>query len=274
MTRAAAPWARSRRDLVIAAVVVVTLSRLAEGEVVWLIGALVFAAVGLGTWQVLGDESAMGIPLESAINPAIAAGVSVWAIRLLPIGLELGPALLAMGILIDRCLRLEERIVVGSHALTASDRTALLVLAVVLGFIGFAGVGVLVPGGLADPGARGSTRLTDQGLLVLAIADGTIAMLLGYRLSVIRQANLRAAIWSAATYGGSIAIGAAALRAIGIHRLVGPAILTLVFFLWDAFHGASPARRRDPSWIWQTALLVVIGAAVVAWNLRIGASAP
>jgi hypothetical protein len=274
MTRAVASWTRSRRDLVIAAVVVVGLARLADGDAVWLIGVLLFAAVGLGAWQVLGDEAASRIPVESGINPAVATAVSVWALRLVPIGLVLAPALVIVGILIDRCLRIEERIAVGSHALTSSDRTALLVVAVVVGFVGFTGAAVIVPGGLADPGSPGAASLTDQGLLVLALADGLVATLLGYRLSVIRQANLRAAVWSAATYGGAIAIGAAALRAIGIPRLVGPAVLTLVFFLWDAFHGASPARRRDPRWIWQTALLVVLGIAVVAWNLRLGASGP
>jgi hypothetical protein len=269
MSRGLASWTRSRRDLVIAAVVVVGLARFADGDVVWLIGALLFAAVGVGTWQVLGDEAAARVPVESGINPAVATAVAVWALRLVPIGLGLAPALLVVGVLVDRCLRIEERIAVGSHALTSSDRTALLVVAVVIAFIGFTGAAVMVPGGLADPGAPGATSLTDQGLLVLAIADGLIAAVLGFRLSVIRQANLRAAVWSAATYGGAIAIGAAALRAIGIPRLVGPAVLTLVFFLWDAFHGASPARRRDPRWIWQTALLVVLGVAVVAWNLRL-----
>lgn len=274
MTRAVASWTRSRRDLVIAAVVVVGLARLADGDTVWLIGAVLFAAVGLGAWQVLGDEAASRIPVESGINPAVATAVSVWALRLVPIGLVLAPALVIVGVLIDRCLRTEERIAVGSHALTSSDRTALLVVAVIVGFVGFTGVAVMVPGGLADPSAPGAALLTDQGLLVLALADGLIATLLGYRLSVIRQANLRAAVWSAATYGGAIAIAAAAVRAIGISRLVGPGILTLVFFLWDAFHGASPARRRDPRWLWQTALLVVLGIAVVAWNLRLGPSGP
>jgi hypothetical protein len=269
MSRALRSWTRSRRDLVIAAVVVVGLARFADGDVIWVIGGLLFAAAGLGTWQVLGDEAATSIPAESGINPAVATAVSVWAVQLVPIGLGLVPALLVVGVLIDRCLRIEERIVVASHSLTPSDRTALLVASVVVGFIGFTGAAVMVPGGLADPAAPGAALLTDQGLLVLALADGLIASLLGYRLSVIRQANLRAAVWSAATYGGAIAIGAAALRAIGIPRLVGPAILTLVFFLWDAFHGASPARRRDPRWIWQTALLVVLGVAVIAWNLRL-----
>jgi len=55
-----------------------------------------------------------------------------------------------------------------------------------------------------------------------------------------------------------------------IPRLMGPALLTLAFYLWDAFHAASPARRRDARWIWQTALLGGLGILVVAWNLLLG----
>ncbi len=65
----------------------------------------------------------------------------------------------------------------------------------------------------------------------------------------------------------AIAIGAAALRAMEIPRLMGPALLTLAFYLWDAFSAASPARRRDMRWIWQMALLLGLGLVVVAWNL-------
>ena len=73
--------------------------------------------------------------------------------------------------------------------------------------------------------------------------------------------------WSALTYALAIAIGAAALRAMGIPRLIGPALLTLLFYLWDAFAGAAPSRRRDGRWLWQTGLLAVLGLAVIAWNL-------
>ena len=45
--------------------------------------------------------------------------------------------------------------------------------------------------------------------------------------------------------------------------------MTLVFFLWDAIHGSPPAQRRDPRWIWQTAMLVVLGLAVTAWNIAL-----
>ena len=48
---------------------------------------------------------------------------------------------------------------------------------------------------------------------------------------------------------------------------LGPALLTLAFYLWDAVQAATPARRRDARWIWQIVLLAVLGLAVVAWNL-------
>ena len=52
-----------------------------------------------------------------------------------------------------------------------------------------------------------------------------------------------------------------------IPRLVGPALLTLAFYLWDAFIGTAPARRRDLRWIGQIALLAGLGVIVAAWNL-------
>ena len=53
------------------------------------------------------------------------------------------------------------------------------------------------------------------------------------------------------------------------NALMGPALLTLTFYLWDAFHAASPSRRRDVRWLWQTLLLAVLGIAVVGLNLLI-----
>jgi hypothetical protein len=46
-------------------------------------------------------------------------------------------------------------------------------------------------------------------------------------------------------------------------------VLTLVFYLWDALHGTAPARRREPRFLWELALLAVLGAVVVAWNLQL-----
>jgi hypothetical protein len=65
-----------------------------------------------------------------------------------------------------------------------------------------------------------------------------------------------------------VAIAAVALRSIEIPRILGPALLVLVFFLWDAIHnGGRTRRRRDPRRLWETALLAVIGIAVIGWTL-------
>ena len=104
---------------------------------------------------------------------------------------------------------------------------------------------------------------------MLALADALVAGLLGFRVSVLRERNRRAALWSALTYAAVVAISAGAIRAVALPRLLAPALLALVFFLWDAVHGAPPAQRRDPRWIWQTALLTVLGLVVIAWNVAL-----
>ena len=45
------------------------------------------------------------------------------------------------------------------------------------------------------------------------------------------------------------------------------ALLTLAFYLWDAFISTAPSRRRDGRWIGRIALLVGLGVIVAAWNL-------
>jgi len=261
----------ARRDLAIAAVVIVGLSRLLEPPAVWAVAVLLLGAVLLGTLQVLADEAppteaSMGVPIESLILPSVAAVACLGAIRLVPFGLWLVPALLVTWLLVGRTLALEARIHAASEGLTADDRTAVLVTILLVGFLAFTGVAAMIPGALVQPVVTGGT-LPETNLLVLAGADALVAFLLGYRAASLRVVNLRDALWSALTYALAIAIGAAALRAMGIPRLIGPALLTLLFYLWDAFAGAAPSRRRDGRWLWQTGLLVVLGLAVIAWNL-------
>ncbi len=146
-----------------------------------------------------------------------------------------------------------------------------LMAAVVTAFIAFTGVATLVPGGLAEPGgaAAGGGTLSQGWLVVLAIDDALIALLLGYRLAVLRYGTAADAARSALTYAIVVAVAAGATRAIDVPRLLGPAVLTLVFYLWDALHGTAPARRRQPRFLWELALLAVLGAVVVVWNLQL-----
>jgi hypothetical protein len=262
----------ARRDLTIAAVTAVGLSRLLDGDAVWLVAGLVLAGMLLGALQVLAEDDpaaeTSGVPIESVILPAVATIACLGAIRLVPFGLWLAPALLGTGFIVHRCLAIESGILASRSGAGPDDRTAVLVTTLIVAFLAFSGVAALVPGALAVPGgeAGGAGNLDGSNLLLLAAADALIAFLLGYRAAALRVSSLRDALWSAATYALAIAIGAAALRAMEIPRLVGPALLTLAFYLWDAFHGASTSRRRDVRWIWQTVLLLVLGLVVIAWN--------
>lgn len=266
----------ARRDLALVAVTVVGLSRLVEPPSVWFVGIFLLGAMLVGTLQVLGDEhsrrgagGALGIPVESLILPAVAAVACVGAIRLVPFGLWLAPALVLTGLLVSRCLDLEARILEAREGLDADGRAAVLVTILLVAFVAFIGVAATIRGGLAQPGESGVAGgpLPESDLLALAAADAFIAFLLGYRAVALRLGSARDVLWSAATYAAAIAIGAAALRAMEVPRLLGPALLTLAFYLWDAVHAASPSRRRDARWLWQTLLLAALGVVVVAWNL-------
>ena len=265
----------ARRDLALLVVVIVGLGRLLDGPLTWVVALLLLAATLLASLQILGQLNAPGtehgVPIESLILPGVAAMGCLGAIELVPVGALMVPALAATAFLVDRALVLEERILVADRALTPEDRSSILVATLLVGFVAFVGVGALVPGGLAGRPGETVPPLATRDLLLLAGADAVVAGLLGYRAAALRMTMLRDVLWSAATYAIAIAIGAAALRAMAIPRLIGPALLTLAFYLWDAFHGASPSMRRDPRWIWQTALLLVLGLLVAGWNILIRA---
>jgi hypothetical protein len=264
-----------RRDLVIAASTIVAMAAVLTGPLVWLAAVLLLAATVLGALQVLGDVDGAGaehgVPIETLFLPAVAAIGCLGAIRLVPLGLGIIPALLATAILIERTLVVEARIAAAPQGPTVEDRSRALVAMLVVALVAFVGVAAIVPGGIAgrEPAGTLIPPLPLGDLVLLALADASIAALLGYRAAALRATNVRAALWAALTYGVAIAVGAAAIRAMGIPRLVGPALLMFLFYLWDTLHATSPARRRDPRWIWETVALAGVGAAVAFWNLRL-----
>ncbi|TFG69099.1 MAG: hypothetical protein E4H24_01705 [Thermomicrobiales bacterium] len=258
----------ARRDLALVAVTIVGLSRLLEPPLIWLSAGALLAAMLLGTLQVLHDEGSpsqvwFGVPIESLVLPSVAAVACLGAIRLVPFGLWLVPALALTWLIVGRTLALENRIHRSGGQLSDDERTALLVTILLVAFLGFTGVAAMVPGGLVESVGG----LPENDLIILAGGDALVAGLLGYRVASLRVTTVRDALWIAATYALAIAVGAAALRAMEIPRLVGPALLTLAFYLWDAFVGTAPSRRRDPSWIWRIGLLTGLGVLVAAWNL-------
>ena len=245
------------------------------GPLVWAAAILLLAAMIVGTFEVIGDVEGQtrehGVPIETLFLPAVAAIGCLGAIRLVPLGLAIVPALALTGLLIDRTLIVEARIAAVAQGPTAEDRTQTLVALLVVAFVAFTGVAAIVPGGIAglEPAGAPVAALPIGDLVLLALADAVVAGLLGYRAASLRTTSVREALWAALTYGVAIAVGAAAIRAMGIPRLVGPALLMLLFYLWDSLHAVTPTRRRDPRWIWETVVLAALGAAVAFWNLRL-----
>ena len=197
-----------RRDLALAAMTVVGLSRLMEPPALWLVAALLLIAMLFGTLQVLADEeihpaeAVTGVAIEALILPSVAAVACLGAIRLVPFGLWLIPALLVTGLLVARSLAIEARIHADQNDLSPADRTSLLVTMLLVAFLGFTGVAAMVPGGLVQPTADGGVTppIPETDLLILALGDAVIAFLLGYRAASLRLVTLRDALFSALTY--------------------------------------------------------------------------
>ena len=265
----------ARRELVLVAVVLVAMARLVDRADAFLMAGLLPLAVFLAGASVLRRGETQARPLEGLVIPAVLTGGAAAAIQLVPAGLGLVPALAALAVILDRVVALEARLVGQVTGATDADRSRVLLAAVVTAFIAFTGMAALVPGGLVETaGSAGSLSgaghgLSQSWLAVLALDDALLALLLGYRVATFRYGTARDAARSALTYGIVIAVAAGAARAVDLAGLVGPAVLTLVFYLWDALHGSAPARRRDPRFLWETILLFALAIVVIAWNLRL-----
>lgn len=261
------PRRSTRRELAVLATTLVALSRPLEGDLVWLVGILVLATVVLGGLQALDAGEPRGVAVESVIAPAVAAAATVVAIRLVPIGLWLVPAVLLAYVLIDRALAAEAQLLARPTALAPEDRNALTIVALVSGFLAFAGIAGVVPGAFVEPAGGAAAGLSEFGLVILVAADGLVAALLGFRLALLESPSVRDAAWAAVTYAAIIAIGTAAFRAIALPRLVGPALLTLLFYLWSAYMRHPRRLREDRRRLAEAGVLTALGLAVVAWNL-------
>ena len=262
------------RDLTAVAMIVALLSTLVEGPATWLLAGILLAAVLLGSLQVLGEGVAAaagpGVPVESLLIPALTSVAVAGSLRLVPMGILIAPAVLAGGWLLLRVLGTEARVLASQAGPSSADRTSVVGTGLIVAFLAFLGSAALVPGSLPDIGTV-TTAPTGALLALLATSDAAVAFLLAYRVAALRTTSIRDVLWFAVTSAIVVAIGAVALRAMEIPRLLGPALLVLVFFLWDAVHGASTSRRRDRRRLWETALLAILGVLVVAWSVRLNA---
>ena len=247
------------------------LTRLVEPADAFLISGLLPLAMLLAGIGVLASEPNRR-PFEHLLIPAVLTGGAGAAVHLVSPGLPMVPYLAAFAVLLDRILALEIRLLGQPKGTTDSDRARVLLAAVVTAFIAFTGCRDARPGRPRRARWGGRRRRDPEPGLARRPRDRRRADRAPPRLSP-RRAPLRdrrrrrrgprspTRSWSRSPPG--------AIRAIDVPRLLGPAVLTLVFYLWDALHGTAPARRREPRFLWELALLAVLGAVVVAWNLQL-----
>jgi hypothetical protein len=264
-------------ELIALAVALAGIGRLAAGPALWVAAFLSGLALGLAALEILGAAEPppgvadLGVPVESLLLPAVTGIATVTAIHLVPIGLLLVPALVAVGALAAATVEIERRILARPSGPTAADRTALVSIVMVVAAVAFSGIAAAIPGALVEPPPVGLEAPTPglplEGLALLAALDGLVAGILGYRLAALQVPTVRGALAAALSYAAVIAIAAAALRAMGLPRLMGPALLTLVLYLWSAYRGVPRNARRDARRIWEIVLLAALGALVIAWNL-------
>lgn len=262
----------ARHELALVATLLVGMAAILGPADAFIAAGLLPAAVLLaGRGALVGDAAPEGSS-TSILLPAVLTGGAAAAVHIVPAGLLLPVALVAFALLLDWALALEIGILAKPASVSDSDRARVLAAAVVAAFVAFVGVASLVPGGMPEPtGAptAGSSEMTGGWLVVLAVADAVAALVIGWRISALRFGRPVEIARSALTYALVIAIAAGLVRAIDLPRLVGPAVLTLVLYLWDAQHGAAPARRRERRFLWEMVLLSALAIVVVAWNLRL-----
>jgi len=257
-------------ELVALVVGVSAVGMLLDGAAFWLTALGLGIATAFASFSYLLEFEPRGVPIESLAAPTVAAFGALSAGHLVGVGWLAIPVLAGCGGLVGLSLALERRLLGPNDAVAARRRNQLVQLTLLLAFVAFAGVAGAIPGGLAEssPGVP-APPLNEGGLLQLALADAVVAFLLGYRLSAMRAPTVREAAWAAGTFAVIIAVAAAALRALAIPRLLGPAVLAVVFYLWSAYRAAPGSERRSASWLWEYGILALAAVLVIAWNVLV-----
>ena len=261
-----------RRELVLVATLLVALAAVIDPSDAFIVAALLPVVIVLAGVGLLGGLTSPVRSYTALLLPAILTGGAAAAVHLVPIGLWLLVGLVLFAVVLDQVLGLELGILAQPNGVSDGDRARVLGAAVGTAFVAFTGVAALVPGGMPEPtgaATAGSSAMTQSWIVVLALADAVAALVIGWRISSLRFSQPLEVARSAMTYALVIAIAAGLIRAIDLPRLVGPAVLTLVFYLWDAQHGSAPARRQERRFLIEMVLLAVLAVVVVAWNTRI-----
>jgi len=233
-------------------------------------------ALGLAALEVLGGDGEpagptdLGVPVEALLLPAATGAASVAALHLVPVGLLIVLGLAAVAALTMASIEVERRILARPSGPTAADRTALLSLVVprrVMAFTGWRRRSPVRWLSRSRPAPGRHRRASPSPACPAGSAGRLRCGRPRLPAHALRAPTVRARWELPPPTLRSSRSPAAALRAMGLPRLLGPDLLTLVLYLWSAYRGVPRSARRDASWVWEVLLLAVLGAVVVAWNL-------
>jgi hypothetical protein len=182
------------------------------------------------------------------------------------VGLWLIPAVVLVYFLVDRALAVEAALIVRPGEPAPEDRNALTAVVLTSAFLAFAGAAGAT-GATAGAGLVGTTTVSETGLLVLVGADAAVAGLIGFRLALLDSPSLADAAWGAVTFGAIAAIATATFRAIDLPRLVGPALTTVLLYLWSVYMRRPRALGGDRRRVAEAGALALLGVVVAGWNL-------
>jgi len=259
-------------ELVILATTAAAIGLLLDGILLWVAAAGLAAATAFGAFAFLYEHEPRGVPIESLAGSVVAAVAMLGLAHLAGIAPTLLPALLAGAALLAGSLVMERRMLGPYDGDAGRHRNQLVQLTVLLSFAGFIAVAGAVPGGLAQArstAGEAAPQIAAGSFALLAAGDAVIAFLLGYRLAALRTTSARQAAWAGGTFAGLVAVAALAVRAVALSALIGPAVLTVVFYLWAAYRAAPGSERRSASWLWEYGLIAIAAAVLAAWNLLV-----
>jgi hypothetical protein len=160
-----------------------------------------------------------------------------------------------------------EPVVVNTPELPPHPRPlAVRTSAFALAFFGFIAAGALVPGGLAlDRQAPTTMRL-----LALALLNGGIAGLVGYRMAALtspHRFDRIVRIVAIGQYALPVAIATAALRTLALPRLFIPALLAIGLYALTGVRESPAPVPQNLRLVQELAVLGLAAIAAIAWGM-------
>lgn len=237
----------------------------------WFVAVVIGGAVAVGAFQVYGEKEPRGVPLESLVTPVLVA-VAVYAAIPAAAWLGLHPALALAGALAAGAVLLRTAVDAELPFVRLGDlpleRDRRIVEGLLLGaaFLLFIGAAATLPGGWPLPELDVPGEVLAETAVTLALADASIALLVGFRLTAM-GGPAPAIGWASGTY--AVVVGAASIlfRWLAVPGLMGPALLAVVLYLRTIVRARASAPDRSTRWPYEALMLVLAVVAVVAYQL-------